>query len=119
MPQQRPCGSGFLRLAEQDPKGRDVAFDANHLGKIERGIIERPRDHYIAFAAAAPALAAPRPRAHAYVDHAGVLVRAGRIDEAHALAEQARRIGYRYGLERAVGRSQAAVDMDNRRRQDD
>src|SRR5258706_16468509 len=36
-----------LWLARRDPKGRDVAFDANHLGKIERGIIERPRDHYI------------------------------------------------------------------------
>jgi transcriptional regulator with XRE-family HTH domain len=37
-----------LWLAERDPKGRDVAFDANHLGKIERGIIERPRDLYVA-----------------------------------------------------------------------
>ena len=32
-----------LWLAERDPKGRDVAFDAIHLGKIERGVIERPR----------------------------------------------------------------------------
>lgn len=37
-----------LWLAERDPKGRDVAFDANHLGKIERGIIERPCGFYIA-----------------------------------------------------------------------
>jgi transcriptional regulator with XRE-family HTH domain len=37
-----------LWLARRDPRGRDVAFDANHLGKIERGIIERPRAPYIA-----------------------------------------------------------------------
>ncbi|HEV2781830.1 MAG TPA: helix-turn-helix transcriptional regulator [Actinophytocola sp.] len=37
-----------LWLARRDPRGRDVAFDANHLGKIERGIIERPRANYIA-----------------------------------------------------------------------
>ena len=37
-----------LWLARRDPKGRDVPFDANHLGKIERGIIERPRAPYIA-----------------------------------------------------------------------
>lgn len=37
-----------LWLANRDAKGRDVAFDANHLGKVERGIIERPRDLYVA-----------------------------------------------------------------------
>jgi tetratricopeptide (TPR) repeat protein len=37
-----------LWLAERDPKGRDVAFDANHLGKIERGIVQRPRAPYVA-----------------------------------------------------------------------
>lgn len=37
-----------LWLARRDPKGRDVAFDANHLGKIERGVVGRPRDQYIA-----------------------------------------------------------------------
>jgi tetratricopeptide (TPR) repeat protein len=37
-----------LWLARQDPKGRDVAFDANHLGKIERGIVQRPRAPYVA-----------------------------------------------------------------------
>jgi hypothetical protein len=37
-----------LWLAERDPRGRDVAFDANHLGKIERGIVQRPRAPYVA-----------------------------------------------------------------------
>lgn len=35
-------------LIERDPKARDVAFDASHLGKLERGLIQRPRDHYLA-----------------------------------------------------------------------
>jgi tetratricopeptide (TPR) repeat protein len=37
-----------LWLARQDDKGRDVAFDGNHLGKIERGAVGRPRAHYVA-----------------------------------------------------------------------
>lgn len=37
-----------LWLAERDPKGREVAFDAGHLGKLERGVVGRPRDHYVA-----------------------------------------------------------------------
>lgn len=35
-------------LTSRDPKHRDVAFDVTHLGKIERGDVARPRDHYIA-----------------------------------------------------------------------
>lgn len=35
-------------LTSRDPKHRDVAFDVTHLGKIERGDVTRPRDHYIA-----------------------------------------------------------------------
>jgi hypothetical protein len=35
-------------IAQQDRKGREVAFDANHLGKMERGVVRRPRRHYIA-----------------------------------------------------------------------
>jgi hypothetical protein len=34
--------------AEHDPKHRAVAFDATHLSKIERGLVRRPRRHYIA-----------------------------------------------------------------------
>jgi hypothetical protein len=37
-----------LWLARHDPKGREVAFDANHLGKLERGAVRRPRAHYVA-----------------------------------------------------------------------
>jgi hypothetical protein len=37
-----------LWLARHDPKGREVAFDANHLGKLERGAVRRPRQHYVA-----------------------------------------------------------------------
>jgi hypothetical protein len=37
-----------LWLAERDVKGRKVAFDANHLGKLERGLVRRPRQHYVA-----------------------------------------------------------------------
>jgi transcriptional regulator with XRE-family HTH domain len=44
----RLAEAASLWLATRDPKGRDVAFDANHLGKIERGLITRPRDHYVA-----------------------------------------------------------------------
>ncbi len=37
-----------LWLAERDVKGRKVAFDGNHLGKLERGAVRRPRQHYVA-----------------------------------------------------------------------
>jgi Helix-turn-helix domain len=37
-----------LWITERDHKRRDVAFDANHLGKLERGTVHRPRDHYVA-----------------------------------------------------------------------
>lgn len=36
-----------LWLAEHEP-GREAAFDDNHLGKLERGAVGRPRDHYVA-----------------------------------------------------------------------
>lgn len=36
-----------LWLATHDHKSRTVAFDANHLGKLERGTVTRPRDHYV------------------------------------------------------------------------
>jgi hypothetical protein len=35
-------------LAVRDDKHRHVAFDGGHLGKIERGAVGRPRDHYVA-----------------------------------------------------------------------
>lgn len=35
-------------LAKHDDKGHQVAFDGNHLGKIERGVVGRPRTHYVA-----------------------------------------------------------------------
>jgi hypothetical protein len=35
-------------LAAHDDRGRDVAFDAGHLGKIERGAVGRPRAYYVA-----------------------------------------------------------------------
>jgi hypothetical protein len=35
-------------LAAHDDKGRDVAFDAGHLGKIERGAVGRSRAYYVA-----------------------------------------------------------------------
>lgn len=35
-------------IVERDDNGRDVAFDANHLGKLERGIVRRPRPLYVA-----------------------------------------------------------------------
>lgn len=59
-----------------------------------------------AFAAAAPALVAPRPRAHALADQAGALSRAGHIDEASELAREALAIGHQYGFERIVQRVQ-------------
>lgn len=34
-------------IAQHD-LGREVAFDAGHLGKLERGSVHRPRDHYVA-----------------------------------------------------------------------
>jgi hypothetical protein len=37
-----------LWLSERDGRGRDYAFDAGHLGKIERGIVRRPSPHYVA-----------------------------------------------------------------------
>jgi hypothetical protein len=36
-----------LWVADQDDKRRGVAFDANHLGKLERGIVRRPRQLYV------------------------------------------------------------------------
>lgn len=35
-------------LARHDHKGREVPFDANHLGKLERGVVRRPRAAYVA-----------------------------------------------------------------------
>ena len=35
-------------LSDHDAKGREYAFDAGHLGKIERGVVHRPRQHHIA-----------------------------------------------------------------------
>jgi hypothetical protein len=34
-------------IAEHDDKGRSVAFDANHLGKLECGTVQRPQRLYI------------------------------------------------------------------------
>jgi hypothetical protein len=35
-------------LAEHDARCRQVGFDGGHLGKVERGVVGRPRDHYVA-----------------------------------------------------------------------
>jgi tetratricopeptide (TPR) repeat protein len=68
-----------------------------------------------AFAAAAPALVAPRPLAQAQVDHARVLDRAGHVDEARALASAALAVARQYGFERIVQQIHTVgpVDMDN------
>lgn len=52
MPSKRVAGASASReevaeavalwLAEHDPRGRTYPFDANHLGKIERGVVQRP-----------------------------------------------------------------------------
>lgn len=34
-------------FASHDRHHREVSFDGNHLGKIERGVVGRPRDHYV------------------------------------------------------------------------
>ena len=34
-------------IAERDEHGRDVAFDANHLGKLERGTVRCPQQLYV------------------------------------------------------------------------
>lgn len=57
-PSRRTPGLGMSRdelaeavalwLAENDPKHRMVPFDADHLGKIERGQVRRPGRHYVA-----------------------------------------------------------------------
>lgn len=35
-------------VTQRDSKGREVSFDANHLGKLERGAVRRPRADYVA-----------------------------------------------------------------------
>jgi hypothetical protein len=35
-------------LAAHDPHGREVALDGVHIGKLERGVVRRPRNHYVA-----------------------------------------------------------------------
>lgn len=35
-------------LAEHDDHNGEAAFDGNHIGKLERGTVRRPRDHYVA-----------------------------------------------------------------------
>jgi hypothetical protein len=37
-----------LWVKERDERHRDVPFDANHLGKLERGAVRRPRPVYVA-----------------------------------------------------------------------
>jgi tetratricopeptide (TPR) repeat protein len=68
-----------------------------------------------ALAAAAPALASPRPFAQAQVDHARALTRAGQLDEARARAADALEVGRRYGFERIVQQVRALnlMDVDN------
>jgi hypothetical protein len=36
-----------LWIADHDDKHREVAFDANHLGKLERGTVRYPRQPYL------------------------------------------------------------------------
>lgn len=55
-PSRRDPGCGMSReelaaavglwLSERDPMGREYAFDAGHLGKLERGTVRRPSRHY-------------------------------------------------------------------------
>lgn len=48
-----------LWLASHDDTCRDVAFDANHVGKLERGAVRRPRQHYVAALCAVLGATAP------------------------------------------------------------
>ena len=59
-----------------------------------------------AFAVASPGLA-PRALAEAQTEQAGVLARAGHIDEARTLANQALMVGRQYGCERIVRKVRA------------
>ena len=86
------------------------AFDAPKAARYQASALARLGDvsaARMAYAAATPALTAPKPRALAQVDHAEVLAHAGQLDEACTLAVDALAVGQRYGSERVTSRVRA------------
>ncbi len=95
------------RLAERqhgEPQWPWVfVFDGTKAARYQASTLARLGDHRaakVAFAAAAPALLAEKPRALVQVEHAYVLARSGDIEAGCALAAQALTIGLAFHSER-------------------
>jgi tetratricopeptide (TPR) repeat protein len=79
------------------------AFDGAKAARYQASALGRLGDHRAArraFAAAAPALGADKPRALAQVEHAHVLAQSGNVEQGCALAADALRIGLALRSER-------------------
>jgi tetratricopeptide (TPR) repeat protein len=83
------------------------AFDAPKAARYQAtalGQLGDLRSARSAYETAAPALAAPKPRALAQIEHAQVLANAGLVDDACRLAMQALTVAHTYGSERIITR---------------
>jgi transcriptional regulator with XRE-family HTH domain len=83
------------------------AFDSAKTARFRAIALGRLGDHAsarAAFAAAQPALQAPKPRALAEADHARVLAGSGELTESCHMAAGALAIGRQYGSERVISR---------------
>ena len=83
------------------------AFDATKAARYQASVLGKLGDFRAAcsaYDAAGITTLAPKPRALAQVEHAGVLARAGMVGESCALAAEALRVGRRYGSERITAR---------------
>ncbi|GAA1243270.1 hypothetical protein GCM10009676_31060 [Prauserella halophila] len=83
------------------------AFDDAKAARYQAGALARlgdARAAATAYQAAAPTLAAPKPRALAQLDHARALAAVGRLGEGCRLAADAARTGHAYTSERITAR---------------
>ncbi|MFN2494647.1 MAG: hypothetical protein ABR608_01890 [Pseudonocardiaceae bacterium] len=83
------------------------AFDATKAARYQASVLGKLGDFRAAcsaYDAAGITALAPKPRALAQVEHAGVLARAGTVGEGGALAAEVLRVGRHYGSERITAR---------------
>jgi hypothetical protein len=100
-----PRGEPVWPWVFQFDRGKLASARAVALGRL--GDIEGART---AFAEADPHLTGPKPRALGLIDHARVLVAAGRIDEACGAVQAALRTGQRLGSRRIVNQVELFIE---------
>ncbi|MFD7160029.1 hypothetical protein ACFV9C_35945 [Kribbella sp. NPDC059898] len=100
-----PKGEPVWPWVFQFDRGKLASARAVALGRL--GDIEGARS---AFREADPHLTGPKPRALAVIDHARVLVAAGRVDEGCAALQAALRTGQRLGSRRIVNQVEMFIE---------